>query len=174
MARFKGINEATTALGYGTIMDYKSFRHGGGETTTGHIVWLPIMYEPDGNWFNLYNDTNVIKGEKELIIQIPNSETAFNDWKVNILGKTTCHVIVRTKIADNAFDYNEIGEYCDILYDYSKHITFCAKIGTTATIGKELNGDRLKWVSGFAATETEAREKMDKLIGPTLKVLKGI
>jgi hypothetical protein len=174
MPRFRKINEATMAFGYGEIIDYNSLRHGAGETNTGHNVWLPIMYEPDGNWYNLYNDTNVIKGKNELIIQIPNSETAFKDWKEDTLVKTPCHVIVRTKIDENIYDYDDIGEFCDILHDSQKHITIRAKINTPTTIGKELNGNRLKWVSGFAASETEAREKMDKLIGPTLRMLKGI
>ena len=156
MSRFKNIDEATTAFNYGKIIDYNSLRHGAGKTTTGDVVWLPIMYELDGNWFNLYNDTNVIKGEKELIIQIPNSKTAFNDWKEDILVKTPCHVITRTKIDENTYDYDDIGEYLDILHDYKDHITIRAKINTPTTIGEELNGNKLKWVSGFATSEAEA------------------
>ena len=174
MPRFRNIGEATTAFGYGEIIDYNSLRHGAGKTTTGHIVWLPIMYELDGNWYNLYNDTNVIKGKNELIIQIPNSKTAFKEWNEDTLVKTPCHVIARTRFDENIYNYDYIGEFCDILHDSQKHITIRAKINTPTAIGKELNGDYLMWVSGFASSEAEARKQMDKLFGQTLKVLRGV
>ena len=172
MARFKGINEATTALGYGTIMDYKSFRHGGGETDTGHIVWLPIMYELDGNWYNM-RDNNT----KELIIQIANKESAIKDmdkWQGDPLDEDAAHVIERSNFDGKTHNYDDVGEYRNILYDPDQHILIHAKLGTPVALGQKLHSNRLSWLSSFAATENEARAKLDILVRSTLKTLRGI
>jgi hypothetical protein len=172
MVRYTKIDQATTALGYGTIRGYNDLRHGYGMTTTNHKVWLPIMYDPDNNWFNMYDNKN-----KDLIIQIANKEPAINavdEWKSGILDEDAAHVIVRTNFDGKTYEYDDIGEYCNILFDLTQHIIIHAKLGTPAASGKKLHCDRLSWVSGFAASEIEARDKLDRLVRPTLKTLRGI
>jgi hypothetical protein len=90
-----------------------------------------------------------------------------------VLVKDDAHVIVRTNFDGKQYEYEDIGEYCTILFDSGSHLSIHAKVGNPVTLGQELHGDRhgnrLSWVSGFASSENEARAKLDKLVGATLK-----
>ncbi|GMO52205.1 MAG: hypothetical protein Pg6C_17660 [Treponemataceae bacterium] len=167
--RYQNIDAATTAMGYGTLVGMDAKLHACGRTTTGDIVWLPIMYDPDNNWYNMY-DCNT---SRELIIQIAHKKPAIRDWRVGVLVAETAHTIVKTnKREDGTYEYEDIGEYCDILFDSSRHLSIHAKLGASVTAGNELRANGLKWVSGFAASEHEARVKLDALVGATMKMLR--
>jgi hypothetical protein len=166
--RYQNIDAATIALGYGTLIGVEAKRHACGFTTTGVNAWLPIMYDFENNWYNMYGS----KDSKELIIQIANKETAISAWRDGVLVKDDAHVIVRTSFDGKQYEYEDIGEYCTILFDSGSYLSIHAKVGSPVTLGQECHGNRLSWVSGFAASENEARAKLDKLAGSTLKTLR--
>ncbi|GHU93004.1 hypothetical protein FACS189479_03480 [Spirochaetia bacterium] len=166
--RYQNIDAATIAMGYGTLIGDYAKRHAFGSTTAGCTAWLPIMYDHENNWYNMYGSND----SKELIIQIANGKTAMKDWRDGALVQDVAHVIVRTSFDGEKYEYEDIGEYCTILFDPGNYLSIHAKVGSPVTLGQERHGNRISWVSGFAASENEARAKLDKLAGSTLKVLK--
>jgi hypothetical protein len=51
--RYQNIDAATIAMGYGTLIGMEAKFHACGPTTTGVNAWLPIMYDPVNNWYNM-------------------------------------------------------------------------------------------------------------------------
>jgi hypothetical protein len=170
--RYQNIDAATNALGYGTLTGESAKRHAYGLTTAGANLWLPIMYDPDNNWYNMYGSNT----SRELIIQIAHKEPAVKDWRPGVLAAETAHVIVRTNKRDDTYEYEDIGEYCAVLFDSVHCVTIHAKRGVSVTSGRQMSGKNpgkgFIWVSGFAASENEARNKLDALAGQTLKMLR--
>jgi hypothetical protein len=171
-ARYQNIDTATNALGYGTLAGEPAKRHAYGLTTAGANLWLPIMYDPDNNWYNMYGSNT----SRELIIQIAHKKPAINEWHPGVLVAETARVIVRTNKRNETYEYEDIGEYCAVLFDSVHRVTIYAKRGASVTSGRQLSGKHsgsgFTWVSGFAASEDEARNKLDALAGQALKMLR--
>jgi hypothetical protein len=167
---------ATIAMGYGKLFNAYDIRHGGGTTDTGCNVWLPIMCDPNNNWYNMYNNNDDKK--KELIIQIANKEQAKNDWRMRIFPGEATHVIVRfnfDEIAKN-YEFEYIGEYCSILAYKDEYTSISAKFGSSFAGGNVLisRDKKMTWMSGFASSEEEAMKRFDELAGKTLRILREL
>jgi hypothetical protein len=167
---------ATLAMNYGKLVNPYYIRHAGGVTDTYCNVWLPIMCDPNNNWYNMYSNNDDRK--KELIIQIANKDPAKNEWRPGILEIVATHVIVRYNFDERTrnYEYEDIGEYCTIFSHDGKYTSIHAKLGSSFVTGNILvsKNKNFSWISGFASSETEAMEKFDKLAGKTLKILEEL
>jgi hypothetical protein len=167
MARYQNMEAATSDMGYGKLTNDRDIRHACGITDTKHLVWLPIMCDPDNNWYNMYNNNDHRK--KELIIQIANKDQAKKDWRTGILKEDRTHVIVRfNKDVRNTYEYEYIGEYCTVLFYTDKYTSIHAKLGSSFANGKVLHGrdESIRWISGFAHSEAEAIKRLWQAAGP--------
>ncbi|GHT56065.1 hypothetical protein FACS1894109_03990 [Spirochaetia bacterium] len=174
--RYLNMDIATDVLNYGVLTDTNAHMHGCGITDKHHSVWLPIMYELDNNWYNMYGHNDDRK--KELIIQIANKVPAKNDflrnWNLGMLQNDTSHVIVRTnRDARKTYEYEDIGEYCTILVNKDAYTSIHAKCGSAFAGGNVFvsRDKKIIWTSGFAPSEKEAIKRFDELVGPTIKAL---
>ena len=52
--RYKGIHDATVALGYGKLSEADR-KHASGVTDIKCRVWLPVIFDPGHPWFNLHD-----------------------------------------------------------------------------------------------------------------------
>jgi hypothetical protein len=174
--RYPNMETATTAMGYGKLINAYDIRHAGGVTDTNYHVWLPIMCDPNNNWYNMYGNNDDRK--KELIIQIANKDPAKKEWRPGILKIDTTHVIVRYNFDDRAnnYDFEYIGEYCTVFSHIDKYTSIHAKLGSSFVSGNVFvsKGKRFTWTSGFASSEAEAMKKFDELAGKTLKILRDL
>ena len=169
MARHKNIEMATSTLGYGVLSNSNDLLHAYGMTDKNILVWLPIMYDPDNNWFNMYG----IQNNKNIIVEIANKDWAKNQWKLGILQQEVRRVITRSRISAQEYDYDDIGEYCTVLSYVNDYVSIYAKKGIQITQGNVLvsNDNRLIWTSGFAIDEKEAKKKLYDLTVDAIKVL---
>jgi hypothetical protein len=151
---------ATSDMGYGILTNPGDIRHAHGRTDTGCLVWLPIMCDPFNNWYNMYNNND--DRRRELIIQIANQDQARNDWSVGTLKEDKTHVIVRfNKDTNGTYEYEDIGEYCTILFYENKYTSIHAKPGSSFAKGEILHSrdGNITWTSGFAPSEVEVIKK---------------
>jgi hypothetical protein len=185
MARYRTIEAATSDMGYGRLTEPGYIRHACGITDTGCSVWLPIMYEPDSNWYNMYGNND----DRELIIEIANKNQARRDWDASFLPGAQAergagflqndrtHVIVRfNKDRNGHYEYEYIGEYCAILFHRDEYTSIHAQFGSSFVNGEALcsgNG-RISWMSGFASSEAELVKRFEALARATIQTLRGL
>jgi hypothetical protein len=172
--RYQNMEAATSDMGYGKLTNTNNIRHACGITDTKHLVWLPIICDPYNNWYNMYNNNDDRK--KELIIQIANENQAKMDWRAGILKEDRTHVIVRFNNDGKTYEYEDIGEYCTILFYKDKYTSIHAKVGSSFADGKVLHSKdgSISWISGFASSEAEVIKKFDELAGATIKSLQDM
>ena len=174
--RYPNIETATLAMGYGKLRNTYDIRHASGITDTDYCIWLPIMCDPNGNWYNMYNNNDDKK--KELIIQIAIKDASKKDYRIKELQVDATHVIVRYNYDERLknYEYEYIGEYCSIFSCKDKFTSIHAKRGSSFVAGNiHISKDKkFSWTSGFASSETEAMKFFNELAGKTLKILQDM
>jgi hypothetical protein len=157
MPIFSDINTATMHYGYGNLK-MPHLLHACGPTTTGDMVWLPII-RPQHSWDNRYFG--------DLIFQFANSfGTRSAYYTGTLLGnrlQTITRTAIRPGITSRVFDFEYRGEYCDVLFDPSQYLCIHAKIGSKYASGNLVgNYPDAFWTSGFALSWNDAKNILHK------------
>ncbi|MCL1931559.1 MAG: hypothetical protein FWF55_07055 [Treponema sp.] len=146
--KFDKMQEALDHYGLGTLNKGYDTRHSYGETDKGVNVWLPIIPEAKNRENVIFRNYN---GE-DLILERDIS----NRKKVKEPKMITSHVITRTEIGKNKYDYDYRGEYKQVLFDKTNKFTVHARVLQFRSCGKT---STLLYDRNFAKTDQEAQKK---------------
>jgi hypothetical protein len=142
------INECLAKLGFGELRR-PALNHACGLTTKNIMVWLPLLGAQIP-----YNNCPV-DDDKYIV------ERNDNDG----VGNTPDETIIREMPGMGLYTY--LGKYRCVLCDTSKRYKIHARIDLPDAQGDKKDSGDLCWLSGFASTESGAREKLQHLIDMT-------
>jgi hypothetical protein len=139
------IRECLAKLGFGELKPPHLFS-ANGPTDKNILVWLPLLGS------QIPYDNCPVDDDKYVLERNDN----------NLVGCSPNETIIRERSGRGLYTY--LGQYRVVLCDYSKRYKIHARMDLPDVQGDKIRSGDLDWLPGFAAAESDAREKLQHLI----------